>query len=136
MRDQNLHATKQTIRKFLADQRFFDDGALVKLLDAARAGEMEYTNPFGCLVGRSNVDYVASVQRGLIDTSWSAGTAFFLLGNGGIGNEFDLIRQRRLIPMIKSEMRNRARSLTQSLEPRRRFVEPTIERATRFEFVD
>lgn len=134
MRDQNLHTAKQTIRKFLADQRFFDDGALVRLLDAARAGEIEYFDSQCCLVGRSNSNYLAVDGYGYERTC--AGVAYLKLGYGRVDYVSDLIRQRRLIPMIKSEMRNRARSLTQSLEPRRRFVEPTIDRATRFEFVD
>ncbi len=114
--DAQLRENKRIIRGFMAAQ--YTDARLVQLLDHCRAGKFAFTSCC-CFVGVVTADHALRGEEGgyahenhydiaieLPDAASAEGATYMLGANGNWpGN--DGLRMRRLIPMVKAEIRRR-----------------------------
>lgn len=119
MMNQRLKESKQTIREFLRDH--YSDEKLAALLAHAKDGRLAYFSCC-CLVGFPYADHAAQGYNGSVPAAHSgnplrglppADQAYYHLGSPQPSEEdssqSDEARRRRLIPIIKAEIRRRDR---------------------------
>lgn len=137
--DSQFRTRKRAIRQFL--RTAYTDERLAWLLAHARSGKLTYQSCC-CLIGAATADHPLQSKTDVNQPgaehyhlarrfvgARDAEQAYWELGYCGVSRAVqsnDEVRRRRLIPMILSEMRQRARARVNSEQARPRAAHATV----------
>jgi hypothetical protein len=115
--NQSLRENKNTIRNFMREH--YPDERLAMLLAHAQSGKLAFDSCC-CFLGVLNAthalagvnerilpDYLHHHRIRLLSGADEAEHAYSCLGNGEVGAQYDAMRRRLLIPMVRAEQKRR-----------------------------